>query len=128
MNTKKIIITTAGKTSILPCADIVVCKADGSYTHLQFLDENERLLISKSLKQVMEMLDVPYIIRISQSISVNADYVKYLHHREKEVELVNGEKFRYTINLKELEKSIQDALQQMGVSRQGEDNGIIGET
>jgi len=72
---KKIAIPLTGKTIFLNIADVVYCKSDGNYTTL-FLDNGEKHLYSKKIKDVYAIFNSDDIIRVHQSYLVNVNYIK----------------------------------------------------
>ncbi len=72
--------------------DIVRCQADNTYTYF-FLTGNEKVLISKSLKEYAELLQPHGFIRSHQSHLVNPAYVKSWLKEDGGVLMMNtGEK------------------------------------
>ncbi len=55
--------------------DIVRCESDGAYTHI-FLTAKRKLFLSKTLKQVHELIDSDRFIRVHHSHIVNADLIQ----------------------------------------------------
>lgn len=113
MSDKKIIIRTTERTDLICCKDIVFCKADGSYSNI-YLFKGDVVVASRSLKWLMEKIDVPYIIRISQSILVNINFIQFIHHKDKTLKLYDGNCLHYSLKLKELEGQINDGLGYLG--------------
>lgn len=72
---EKIALPLDGKIVMVAVCDIILCKSNGNYTEL-FVKEKGKLLLSKNLKQVSEMLVSPYLIRVHQSYFVNIKQVK----------------------------------------------------
>ncbi len=54
--------------------DIIYCKADGGYT-IFHTRQNEKIVISKSLKKVQELLSEAIFVRCHQSYIINKKYV-----------------------------------------------------
>lgn len=72
---KKIAIPLSGKVVFLNIDEIVFCKSDGNYTTI-FLKDETSYLYSKKIKDVFELLNAEYIVRVHQSYLVNMNYVK----------------------------------------------------
>ncbi|MEZ5083901.1 MAG: LytTR family DNA-binding domain-containing protein [Bacteroidales bacterium] len=71
---KKIVLKTAESIHLVNVKAIIRCEADVNYTHF-FLDNGEKLLVSKTLKEFAEMLEPAGFFRAHQSHLVNLDYV-----------------------------------------------------
>ena len=72
---KKIAIPLTGKIIFINIDDVCYCKSDGNYTTL-FLENGEKYLYSKKIKDVFEILNSDQIIRVHQSYLVNINYIK----------------------------------------------------
>ncbi|MCB2219781.1 MAG: LytTR family DNA-binding domain-containing protein [Bacteroidetes bacterium] len=71
---KKIVLKTAESIHIVHVKNIIRCEADVNYTSF-YLDNGERLLVSRTLKEFTEMLEPAGFFRTHQSHLVNLDYV-----------------------------------------------------
>lgn len=67
-------------------------KSDRNYTMFYFVN-NQRLLISKTLRVFAEMIDSPQFVRINRTYLLNVDFVAavLITRRKKVVTLKNGE-------------------------------------
>lgn len=76
----KITLTHTNGFDVIDTADIVYIEADSNYSvfHLQ---NNEKIIISKPLKEFEEMLDRQNFVRIHKSVIVNFRYVKGYSHK-----------------------------------------------
>jgi two-component system LytT family response regulator len=73
---QKIAIPTGSSIRFLALNEIVYLKADGSYTHI-ILENNDKIMVSKSLKQYEELLIFSDdFIRCHKSYLVNVNYIK----------------------------------------------------
>jgi len=71
--------------------DIVYCTADGSYSRVHMNDKNE-ILISRTLRDVEELLSDYYFFRIHHSSLINLKHVKkYIRGEGGEVIMGNGQ-------------------------------------
>lgn len=71
---------------------IIYAKAEGSYTHL-FLNDKRKLIISKTLSDIEEMLPTDHFQRIHHSTLVNISHVTHLYKTDGGfLVLDNGEK------------------------------------
>ncbi len=71
---KKIVLKTAESIHIINVSQIIRCEADVNYTTF-FLQEGEKLLVSKSLKEYDELLGQAGFFRTHQSHLVNLDHI-----------------------------------------------------
>lgn len=75
---KVILIPTLNGTHIIPFSDILYCKADGSYSIFQ-LTNNKRLVFSRSLKHVENLLIDQRFKRVHRSFIINSNKVNKFH-------------------------------------------------
>lgn len=71
---KKIVLKTAESIHIVNISNILRCEADVNYTTFYLLNE-EKLLVSKTLKEFAELLQPAGFFRTHQSHLVNLDHV-----------------------------------------------------
>ena len=71
----KIILRTADALHVVDINDILYCRSDNSYTSF-FLQSGEEIIVSKGLKDYIEMLKDYSFFRPHQSYLVNLNYVK----------------------------------------------------
>jgi two-component system LytT family response regulator len=91
-------------------SEIIRCEADNTYTHF-FLSSNERILVSKSLKEYADLLRPNGFLRTHQSHLVNPKYVKsWLKEDGGVLLLTSGEKIPVSKPNKE---AVRQALQQL---------------
>jgi two-component system LytT family response regulator len=90
-NSGKIAFPTFEGFELINTNQILYCKADSNYCDLKKID-NTTKIISKSLKNIEELLPSTSFMRIHKSIIVNLNYVSKYHKSNKEIELINGEK------------------------------------
>lgn len=69
----KIILKTLEAHHVVYLKDIMYCKSDGNYTTFHLVDE--KIMISKPLKQVEILLDKKVFLRCHQSYMVNTSFV-----------------------------------------------------
>ncbi len=70
---KKIAIPTSSGLDLIDTQDIIMCEADGSYTTVYTVD-NKSYLVSKTLKEISELLESPLFFRTHQSYLVNLNH------------------------------------------------------
>lgn len=71
---KKIVLKTAESIHIVQVKNIIRCEADVNYTTF-YLDNGEKLLVSKTLKEYSELLEPSGFYRTHQSHLVNLDHI-----------------------------------------------------
>ncbi len=71
---KKIVLKTSESIHIVQVKNIIRCEADVNYTTF-YLDNDEKLLVSKTLKEYDELLDSSGFFRTHQSHLVNQDHI-----------------------------------------------------
>ena len=74
-NPKKLVLKTAESLHIIDINDILFCQSDNSYTTF-FIENNEKIIVSKNLKEYEELLSNHYFFRPHQSFLVNLNHVK----------------------------------------------------
>ena len=72
---KKITINTDGKLIFLKPDDILFVESDGNYSTI-VMDNNQKIVITKKLKEVNEMLPDNYFFRIHNSYIINMNRIK----------------------------------------------------
>ena len=75
MQTKKLVLRTSDSLHIVDISDIYFCKSDNSYTTF-YLNGNEKIVVSKSLKDYEGLLTEFGFFRSHQSFLVNLSHVK----------------------------------------------------
>jgi two-component system, LytTR family, response regulator len=74
-NNKKLVLRTSETLHIINISDIYFCKSDNSYTTFYF-EDNEKILVSKSLKDYEGLLADYGFFRPHQSFLVNLHHIK----------------------------------------------------
>lgn len=110
---KKMVLQTQEKTHIIQIKDILRCESSNNYTHF-YLKNNEKLLISKPIKQYDELLGNYHFYRVHKSHLVNMNFVKGVVKRDGGfLELINSDLVPISSRKKE---KILDLIKQMGVN------------
>lgn len=105
----KIALQMQGEIRYVNLSEIIRCEADNSYTHF-FLSNDEKILVSKSLKEYADFLRPNGFLRCHQSHLVNPDYVKsWLKEDGGVLLLLSGEKIPVSKPNKE---AVKQAMQQ----------------
>lgn len=74
-NNKKITINTDGKLLFLNVEDIIFVESDGNYSTI-FMDDKQKILVTKKLKEVNALLPDQSFFRIHNSFIVNLSKIK----------------------------------------------------
>src|SRR5690606_3478084 len=74
-NISKIALQMQSEIRYVTLSEIIRCEADNTYTYF-FLSSNEKILVSKSLKEYADLLRPSGFLRTHQSHLVNPEYVK----------------------------------------------------
>ncbi len=72
---KKLVLKTTESLNIVDIADILYCQSDNSYTTF-YLTDNEKITVSKSIKEYDELLSEYNFFRTHQSYLVNLNFIK----------------------------------------------------
>ncbi len=75
VQSKKLVLKTSDSMHIIDVADILYCQSDNSYTTF-FIRENEKIIVSKGLKEYADLLNEYGFFRPHQSYLVNLNHVK----------------------------------------------------
>ena len=96
----KITIPTQGGFEVLEMKDIIYCKADDNYTEL-FLENNQKKLVSKTLKYFEDILKESGFARIHKSFLVNVSYIaSYKKGKGGTISLYNGKELSVSASKK----------------------------
>ncbi len=108
-NITKIALQMQNEIRYVTLSEIIRCEADNTYTHF-FLSSNERIVVSKSLKEYADLLCPNGFLRTHQSHLVNPKYVKsWLKEDGGILLLMSGEKIPIS---KPNKDTVKQALQQ----------------
>ncbi|MGN8058659.1 LytR/AlgR family response regulator transcription factor [Pedobacter sp. 22163] len=109
-NVSKIALQMQSEIRYVALSEIIRCEADNTYTRF-FLSSNEKILVSKSLKEYADLLRPSGFLRTHQSHLVNPKYVKsWLKEDGGILLLSSGEKIPVS---KPNKDSVKQALQQL---------------
>lgn len=75
---KKLILPTLTGFELIRISDILYCKGDVNYSHIQLMDNN-RFVVSKTLKSIEELLTEHEFYRIHKTYLVNLNHIKKYH-------------------------------------------------
>lgn len=97
----KLALPVEGKIAMLEYESILYCESDGNYTRI-YITNQKTIMISRTLKDIENMLPHPFFLRIHHSYVVNIDHIKeYIRGEGGEVILSNGTQLRVSRNKKE---------------------------
>lgn len=96
---KKIKISIDGKLMFLEADEIMYCKSDGNYTKI-YLTGNNRLFVTKKLKEVQELLPETCFFRVHNSYIVNLRKVREYLKTDAYVVLIDNTKIPVSRNKK----------------------------
>ncbi|MGA6119008.1 LytR/AlgR family response regulator transcription factor [Sphingobacterium anhuiense] len=106
----KIALPMQSEIRYIALSEIIRCEADNTYTHF-FLSSEEKITISKSLKEYADLLCPNGFLRTHQSHLVNPKYVKsWLKEDGGILLLISGEKIPISKPNKDI---VKQALQQL---------------
>lgn len=77
---KRIVLKTLEDVHIIDQDDIVYCKSEGNYTTF-YINDSKKILVSKPIKKVLELLSEEVFIRCHQSYIVNKNHVARYNKR-----------------------------------------------
>lgn len=86
---KKLELFTSGRRYFIRHKDITHVSAAGSYAELHFKG-SEKLVISRNLKRLEEMIDDPSFCRIHNSVLINMHYLESVSLRRNRCTLLTG--------------------------------------
>ncbi|NKI27997.1 response regulator transcription factor [Arenibacter sp. 6A1] len=85
----RIAFYTCNGVECIHTKDIIYCESDGNYTTIQMIKEN-RVLVTKSLKSVEELLPKTLFKRVHKSFLIKMDAVKRYNKFDKLAELTDN--------------------------------------
>src|SRR3546814_1457800 len=109
-NVSKIALQMQSEIRYVALSEIIRCEADNTYTHF-FLSSDEKIVVSKSLKEYADLLCPNGFLRTHQSHLVNPKHIKsWLKEYGGMLLLMSGEKIPVSKPNKE---TVKQALQQL---------------
>jgi DNA-binding LytR/AlgR family response regulator len=98
---EKLIIPSQDHLHLIDSDQIMYCKSDNSYTHININGEKE-IVVAKSLARFSRELDPKWFIRVNQSFLINIRFIKLINKKKRFIELVNQQQIPFTVRIKEL--------------------------
>lgn len=83
----KIGIPTENGLIFISINDIALCKAEGNYTEIYFVDTVKREIVSKTLKEFEKLLKPYNFIRVHRSYLINLNNIKEYHRANQSAEI-----------------------------------------
>jgi two-component system LytT family response regulator len=97
----KLALPVEGKIAMIEFDDIIFCESDGNYTNIRLADKKS-IMVSRTLKDIENMLPQTVFLRIHHSFLVNINHVKeYIRGEGGEVLLSNGDQLRVSRSRKD---------------------------
>jgi two-component system LytT family response regulator len=90
-NKKKVTINTDGKLIFLDADDILLVSGDGNYSTIE-LANNQKIVVTKKLKEVNSLLPQDHFFRIHNSYIINLNHLKEFIKSDGYVVLSNNKK------------------------------------
>ncbi|RAW00270.1 LytR/AlgR family response regulator transcription factor [Pseudochryseolinea flava] len=98
----RIAIADSHGLQIIALTRILYCKAEGNYTSF-ILTNDQKILVSKNLKEFETILQLPQFVRIHNSYLINIEHVKsYVKGRGGQVQMSNNDYLDVARNRKQL--------------------------
>jgi two-component system LytT family response regulator len=97
----KLALPVEGRIAMLEFDSILYCESDSNYTTVHLTD-CKKIMISRTLKDIENMLPHPQFLRIHHSYVVNINHIKeYIRGEGGEVLLTNGKQLRVSRSKKD---------------------------
>ncbi|TPV35931.1 response regulator transcription factor [Paucihalobacter ruber] len=90
-NKKKVTINTDGKLIFIDADDILLVSGDGNYSTIE-LANNQKIVVTKKLKEVNSLLPQDHFFRIHNSYIINLNHLKEFIKSDGYVVLTNNKK------------------------------------
>ena len=98
---KRIAIPTQQGLLFVQVNDIMYCQGVGNYTHI-FLNNKQRLIVAKTLKEYEQLLEASRFFRIHNSHLINLAYIKmYSRGKGGSVTMTDGTEWEVSVRRKE---------------------------
>ena len=85
----KIALSTLQGLEFIKPSSILYCKSDGNYTYV-FLKENKKILVSKTLKEVENILTQRNFFRIHHSYLINLNFLEKYYRGKSAYVIIEG--------------------------------------
>ena len=106
-NNKSIVFPNNDGFKVVLVSDIIYCETGNGTGKCKIETMNDTIVITKSLKEIAQLLPETSFLKVSGSAIINKSFIKSFHTKEKKLTLSNG----YLITVTEFNKStLMDAL------------------
>lgn len=106
-NKKSIVFPNNDGFKVVLVSDIIYCETGNGTGKCKIETMNDTIVITKSLKEIAQLLPETSFLKVSGSAIINKSFIKSFHTKEKKLTLSNG----YLITVTEFNKStLMDAL------------------
>lgn len=107
---KRIILRTSDFLHVVKVDDIIRCESDNNYTFF-YLNNSERILVSKTIKEYTELLKDSGFVRVHQSHLINPNYInKYVKTEGGYLQMKDDSEIPVSLRNKDLVYKILDSL------------------
>jgi two-component system LytT family response regulator len=97
---EKVALPIDGKIHMIPYSSIIYCRSESNYTYI-YLTGNKKVLLSKTLKEIEQLIDHPDFFRVQNSFYVNLNHIKeYVRGEGGDLVMSNGKEVRVSRNKK----------------------------
>jgi len=97
---KTLVLKTTDNIHLVKTEKIIYCESDNNYTRF-YLQNKQKILVSKTLKEYEEILEPFHFLRIHQSYLINMSFLEQINKRENQVVLADGIKLPVSTRKKE---------------------------
>jgi two-component system LytT family response regulator len=104
-NHKKLVLRTSDSMHIIDILEIYFCKSDNSYTTFYF-ESNEKIMVSKSLKDYETLLSEHSFFRAHQRFLVNLNHVKKVDKTDGGFIIMKNKK-EIPVSLRQMKKLVE---------------------
>lgn len=87
---RKIAVSSAAGISFVKLENILYAEASNNYSKLVLADGTPTQLVSKTLKEVQELLEEYQFLRVHRQYVVNLDHVSYFHRLDNTIRMSNN--------------------------------------
>lgn len=105
-NKTQLVVSNSNGFNNITISSILYLEADENYTNIVLLDE--KIMVSKTIKDTLELISNENFLRVSKSFVVNKKYVKNFKTDSYLLEMVNGDKVQVSEKSYTKKKLIDD--------------------
>ena len=97
---RKLEVTTSGQRHFIRHSEILHVEASGSYACI-YKTDGSRLMVSKNLKYVENLIDNPKFVRVHNSQLVHLNKIRQCNYRTNSITLMNGKEIALAVRKRE---------------------------